>query len=148
MRIVIMGAAGRDFHNFNMVYRDDPGARVVAFTATQIPGIEGRVYPPELAGPHYPDGIPILDEAELEQICAQEGVERVVFSYSDIPHAAVMHAASRVLALGPEFVLLGPGRTMLASRRPVIAVSALRTGCGNGRSAAIPGANTPLWVIR
>jgi len=129
-RVVILGAAGRDFHNFNVVYRDDPDVRVVAFTATQIPGIAGRRYPPALAGPLYPDGIPIRDESELSSICRREGVTDVVFSYSDVSHAHVMRLASTVLALGPDFELLGPRRTMLTATVPVVAVCAVRTGCG------------------
>jgi predicted GTPase len=134
-RIIILGAAGRDFHNFNLVYRDDPGSCVIAFTATQIPGIEGRRYPPELAGPLYPDGIPIVAAAELESLCHDQRVERVVFAYSDVPHATVMHLASKALAGGADFVLLGPRRTWLASKLPVIAVSAVRTGCGKSQVA-------------
>jgi predicted GTPase len=129
-RVVILGAAGRDFHDFNMVYRDDPAVRVVAFTAAQIPGIAGRRYPPSLAGPRYPDGIAILDEVELEAICRRESVTRVVFAYSDVDHGHVMRLASRALATGADFVLLGPRRTMLRLAVPVIAVSAVRTGCG------------------
>jgi predicted GTPase len=129
-RLVILGAAGRDFHNFNVVYRDDPDVRVVAFTATQIPGIAGRRYPAALAGPHYPAGIPIEDEAELEGICRRERVTRVVFAYSDVSHSHVMRIASRALATGPDFVLLGPERTMLRATVPVVAVCAVRTGCG------------------
>ncbi len=134
-RIVLLGAAGRDFHNFNVVYRADPGVEVVAFTATQIPGVAGRRYPPALAGPHYPDGIPIEEEERLEDICRQEAVDRVVFAYSDVTHEHVMHLAARALALGADFELLGPRRTMLGSARPVIAVSALRTGCGKSQIA-------------
>jgi predicted GTPase len=134
-RILILGAAGRDFHNFNVVYRDDPGVTVVGFTATQIPGIGGRRYPPSLAGPRYPEGIPIEDEAELEAVCRREGVTRVVFAYSDVSHAAVMHLASRALAAGADFALLGPGRTMLDTRLPVLAISAIRTGCGKSQTA-------------
>ena len=130
MRIVILGAAGRDFHNFNVVYRDDPTATVVAFTATQIPGIANRTYPASLAGPRYPKGIPIVPEAQLEEVCRAQRVDQVVFAYSDVPHAHVMHLASRSLAVGADFTLLGPRRTMLAASRPVIAVSGLRTGCG------------------
>jgi predicted GTPase len=130
IRVVILGAAGRDFHNFNMVYRDDPQFRVVAFTATQIPDIAGRRYPRELAGALYPDGIPIVEESELEALCRREQVAQVVFSYSDIEYALVMHTASRALALGADFVLLGPARTMLTAPVPVIATSAVRTGCG------------------
>jgi predicted GTPase len=129
-RTVICGAAGRDFHNFNVAYRDDATVEIVAFTAAQIPGIAGRRYPPALAGPRYPDGIAIEDEAALEEICARERVDQVVFAYSDVPHAAVMHLASRALAAGADFVCLGPVRTMLRASRPVIAVSAVRTGCG------------------
>ncbi|MDJ0867650.1 MAG: GTPase [Myxococcota bacterium] len=134
-RIAILGAAGRDFHDFNVVYRDDPSVEVVAFTAAQIPGIADRRYPPELAGPLYPEGIPIRDEAELEQLCAEQGVRRVVFAYSDLPHARVMHLASRALAAGADFVLLGPARTMLRAAVPVVAVSAVRTGCGKSQTA-------------
>jgi predicted GTPase len=129
-RIVILGAAGRDFHNFNVVYRDDPTSVVVAFTAAQIPGIAGRRYPPALAGPRYPGGIPIEDEAALEAICRRERVDTVVFAYSDVTQGRVMELATRALACGADFVLLGPHRTMLAAGVPVVAVSAVRTGCG------------------
>lgn len=129
-RVLILGAAGRDFHNFNMVYRDAPQYRVVAFTAAQIPEIAGRRYPPELAGSLYPAGIPIVEEEALETLCRAERVDQVVFSYSDVAHALVMHAASRALAQGADFVLLGPARTMLKAPVPVIATSAVRTGCG------------------
>jgi predicted GTPase len=129
-RIVVLGAAGRDFHNFNMVYRDDPTVTVVAFTATQIPGIANRRYPPSLAGPRYPAGIPIEDEGALEAICGRQHVSRVVFAYSDVTHAHVMTLGSRALALGADFTLLGPDRTMLQAGVPVVAVSAVRTGCG------------------
>jgi predicted GTPase len=132
---VILGAAGRDFHNFNVVYRDDESTRVVAFTAAQIPGIAHRRYPASLAGPLYPDGIPIEDEAELEAICEREHVERVVFAYSDVTHETVMHLASRALATGADFTLLGPERTMLRADVPVIAISAVRTGCGKSQIA-------------
>jgi predicted GTPase len=134
-RVLILGAAGRDFHDFNVVYRDDPTTRVVAFTAAQIPGIAGRSYPPELAGPHYPDGIPIRDEAELETLCRAHRVDEVVFAYSDVTHAQVMHLASRALAAGADFRLLGPDATMLQAARPVIAVTAVRTGCGKSQIA-------------
>ncbi|MGA3401655.1 MAG: GTP-binding protein [Acetobacteraceae bacterium] len=130
MRAVILGAAGRDFHNFNTVYRDDPASVVVAFTATQIPGIADRTYPAALAGPRYPAGIPIVPEERLEDLCRAQHVDQVVFAYSDVPHTHVMHLASRALAAGADFVLLGPQRTMLTASRPVIAVSGLRTGCG------------------
>jgi predicted GTPase len=133
-RVVIMGAAGRDFHDFNVVYRDDPSTEVVAFTATQIPGIADRWYPAELAGPLYPAGIPIIAEDELERLISQESVAAVAFAYSDVSHATVMHAASRVLAAGADFVLLGPHRTTLHSRRPVIAVCATRTGAGKSQT--------------
>lgn len=134
-RVVILGAAGRDFHNFNVVYRDDPEVEVVAFTATQIPGIDARRYPPELAGPRYPDGIPILPEAELEALCHARSVDEVVFAYSDVTHEHVMHRASRALATGADFTLLGPDRTALDCTRPVVAVSAVRTGCGKSQVA-------------
>jgi predicted GTPase len=129
-RVIILGAAGRDFHNFNVVYRDDPSAEVVAFTAAQIAGIAGRNYPRSLAGPLYPDGIPIREEVELEALCASHAVDEVVFAYSDVLHETVMHIASRSLAAGVDFILLGPKRTMLRSLTPVIAVAAVRTGCG------------------
>jgi predicted GTPase len=130
-----MGAAGRDFHNFNVVYRDDPGTDVVAFTAAQIPGIAGRRYPAALAGALYPAGIPIADEGELESICRTQAVDEVVFAYSDVPHEHVMHTASRALACGADFTLLGPQRTMLTSHLPVVAVAAVRTGCGKSQIA-------------
>jgi predicted GTPase len=139
-RVVILGAAGRDFHNFNVVYRDDPHFDVVAFTAAQIPEITGRRYPAALAGPRYPDGIPIVQEAELEGVCRTLGVDQVVFAYSDVPHAHVMHLASRALAAGADFLMLGPERTMLRAGVPVIAVSAVRTGCGKSQTAR--------WVSR
>jgi predicted GTPase len=133
-RIVIMGAAGRDFHDFNVVYRNDPDTEVVAFTATQIPGIAGRSYPPELAGPGYETGIPIVSESELERLIREHRVGEVVFAYSDVSHETVMHAASRVLAAGADFTLLGPDRTMIGSRRPVVAVGATRTGAGKSQT--------------
>jgi predicted GTPase len=133
-RVVIMGAAGRDFHDFNVVFRNDPGVQVVAFTATQIPGIAGRRYPADLAGALYDSGIPIRPEAELEEIIRGHGVDTVVFAYSDVSHEAVMHAASRVLAAGADFQLLGPDRTMLRSRRPVLAIGATRTGAGKSQT--------------
>jgi predicted GTPase len=135
IRTVILGAAGRDFHNFNVLYRHDPSVRVVAFTAAQIPGMRGRRYPPALAGPHYPEGIPIADEAQLDAICRREAVDQVVFAYSDVAHATVMHLASRALASGADFLLVGPRRTMLAAAVPVIAISAIRTGCGKSQTA-------------
>ena len=133
-RIIIMGAAGRDFHNFNMVYRDDPDSHVVAFTATQIPEIAGRCYPYSLAGEHYPDGIPIEDESELLNLCQKEHIDQVVFAYSDISHALVMHKASIALSAGADFLILGPERTMLKAKVPVIAVCAVRTGCGKSQT--------------
>ncbi len=133
-RVLIMGAAGRDFHNFNVVYRDDPDAVVVAFTATQIPFIEGRTYPAELAGPRYPEGIPIHDEAELTRLVRDLKVDEVVFAYSDVSHEHVMHKASEALAAGASFVLLGPDATMLEARVPVVAVCAVRTGAGKSQT--------------
>ncbi len=152
-RVVILGAAGRDFHNFNMVYRDAADAEVVAFTATQIPGIAHRRYPPSLAGPRYPAGIPIEDEGALEEICRRERVTLVVFAYSDVTHARVMALASRALALGADFALLGPDRTMLPAAVPVIAVSAVRTGCGKSPVARwlarrLRGAGRRVAVVR
>lgn len=129
-RIIIVGAAGRDFHDFNVAFRDDPSVRVVAFTAAQIPRIDDRRYPAALAGPRYPEGIPVEPESRLEALISEHDATEVVFSYSDVTHAHVMHLASRALAAGAGFRLLGPRRTMLRSRRPVIAVCAVRTGCG------------------
>jgi predicted GTPase len=134
-RIVIVGAAGRDFHDFNVVYRDDPAVQVVAFTATQIPGIAGRRYPPELAGPRYPEGIRIVPESELDGLIRDEHVDEVVFAYSDVSHETVMHLASRALAAGADFSLLSPTRTMLDSTRPVVAVGAVRTGSGKSQTS-------------
>ncbi len=133
-KVLIMGAAGRDFHNFNLVYRDDPETEVVAFTATQIPGIEGRRYPTELAGPRYPDGIEIHPEEELTSLVRERGVDEVVFAYSDVAHELVMHRASQALAAGASFVLLGPEATMLSSTKPVVAVCAVRTGAGKSQT--------------
>lgn len=134
-RVVILGAAGRDFHNFNVVYREDPAYEVVAFTAAQIEGISDRRYPNLLAGSHYPHGIPIIKERSLESFRGRHHFDQVVFAYSDVTHAQVMHLASRVLALGADFSLLGPARTMLKAGVPVIAVSAVRTGCGKSQTA-------------
>ena len=134
-RLMIMGAGGRDFHNFNVVYREDPDVEVVAFTATQIPGIADRVYPAALAGPRYPDGIPVLPEEDLDELIGRLAVDEVVFAYSDVSHQHVMHAASRVLAAGADFRLLGPAATMLASGRPVVAVCAVRTGAGKSQTS-------------
>ncbi|MBI4311072.1 MAG: tetraacyldisaccharide 4'-kinase [Chloroflexi bacterium] len=130
VRVVIMGAAGRDFHNFNVVFRDNPAYEVVAFTAAQIPGIAGRPYPPALAGPLYPKGIPIHPEEDMPTLVRRHKVDYVYFSYSDVPHLEVMHKASQALAAGASFGLLGPKHTMLASRLPVISVCAVRTGSG------------------
>src|ERR671928_951772 len=133
-RVLIAGAAGRDFHNFNLVYRGRQEVEVVAFTATQIPNIEGRVYPPELAGELYPDGIPIVPEADLERQIARHAVDEVVFAYSDVTHEHVMHLASRALAAGASYRLLSPRQTMLASSKPVVAVCAVRTGSGKSQT--------------
>ncbi len=133
-RVVIMGAAGRDFHNFNTVYRNDPQTEVVCFTATQIPDIEGRRYPAELAGELYPDGIPIFSEDELPGIIVHRKIDEVVFSYSDINHLNLMHKASMVLAAGADFKLLGYESTALRSRKPVISVCAVRTGVGKSQT--------------
>jgi predicted GTPase len=135
IKTVIMGAAGRDFHNFNVVYRNDPTTTVVAFTAAQIPKIAGRKYPAELAGPQYPKGIAIRPEADLEDIVRSEGVTRVVFAYSDVSHQFVMHQASRAHAVGADFLLLGPETTMIKSSRPVISVCATRTGSGKSQTS-------------
>jgi predicted GTPase len=135
VRVLILGAAGRDFHNFNTVFREDPAFEVVAFTAAQIPGIAHRRYPPALAGAFYPEGIAIVDETELETAIRERGVQQAVFAYSDVSHQHVMHLASRALAAGADFVLLGPARTMLPARVAVIAVSAVRTGCGKSQTA-------------
>ncbi len=133
--VVIMGAGGRDFHDFNTVFRDDAGTRVAAFTAAQIPGIDDRTYPAALAGPLYPNGIPIRPESELAEIVRAEGVTEVVLAYSDLSHEDVMHKASQVLATGADFRLLGPRATMLKAERPVIAVTAVRTGCGKSQTS-------------
>lgn len=133
-KVVILGAAGRDFHNFNVTFRDDPSHRVVAFTATQIPNIDGRTYPPELAGSLYPDGIPIVDETELTELITRERIDEAIFAYSDLPHQAVMHLASRCIAAGADFRLQSARSTMIASTKPVIAVTAVRTGVGKSQT--------------
>jgi predicted GTPase len=133
-RVVIVGAAGRDFHNFNVRYRDDERSQVVAFTATQIPGIEGRRYPPQLAGVLYPDGIEIHPETALESLIRTLDVDEVVFAYSDVSHETVMHIGSRVLAAGADYTLLGPKSTMLNAECPVVAVCAVRTGSGKSQT--------------
>ncbi len=134
VRVLIMGAAGRDFHNFNTVFRDNDAYEVVAFTATQIPNIEGRMYPAELAGRLYPQGIPIYPEGELERLIVELAVDQVVFSYSDVSHEYVMHKASQILAAGPDFRLLGARDTMIESVKPVVAVCAVRTGSGKSQT--------------
>ena len=134
IRTLIMGAAGRDFHNFNVFYRDNSVCDVVAFTATQIPDIEGRVYPAELAGSLYPAGIPIYAERDLTQIIAEQRIDQVVFAYSDVPHEYVMHKASTVLAAGADFQLLGPRETQVKSTKPVVSVCAVRTGAGKSQT--------------
>ena len=133
-RVVILGAAGRDFHDFNLLYRDDPMVEVVAFTAAQIPDIDGRTYPAALAGSLYPRGIPIVDESALEDLVAAERVDTVVVAYSDLAHTQVMHLASRAIAAGADVILPGSRRTMLRSRRPVVAVTAVRTGVGKSQT--------------
>ena len=129
-KVIIMGAAGRDFHDFAMVYRDDPGYEVVAFTATQIPGIDSRTLPSEIAGPLYPGGIPIRPESELAALITEHGVDEVALAYSDLAYADVMHKAALVQAAGATFVLPGRRVTMIEATVPVIAVVAVRTGVG------------------
>jgi predicted GTPase len=135
IRVIIMGAAGRDFHNFNVYFRKNDAYKVVAFTATQIPGIEERTYPPELAGPNYPEGIPIYSEEKLPELVRKYEVEQVVFAYSDVPHEYVMHRASIALAAGADFRLMGPSTTMLKTRVPVVSVCAVRTGSGKSQTS-------------
>jgi predicted GTPase len=134
-RVIIMGAAGRDFHNFNVYFRGNKAYDVMAFTATQIPNIEGRIYPPELAGPGYPQGIPIYPEDQLPRLISDLNVDQVVFGYSDISHEDVMHRASIVLAAGADFRLMGGHTTMLESTAPVVSVCAVRTGCGKSQTS-------------
>jgi predicted GTPase len=129
-KVLIMGAAGRDFHNFNVVFRENPQYEVIAFTATQIPNIDDRRYPPELAGRLYPDGIPIHPEEELEDLIARHEIDQVIFAYSDVSHEYVMHLASRVIAAGADFRLLGAHATMLPAQKPVLSICAVRTGAG------------------
>ena len=152
-RVLIAGAAGRDFHNFNVLYRDSEEYEVVAFTATQIPNIDGRVYPAELAGARYPEGIPISPEAELEEIVRSSRVDEVVFSYSDVTHEHVMHVASRALAAGADFRLVAPAATELASSKPCVAVCAVRTGSGKSQTTRrvaqlLRGAGRRVAVLR
>ncbi len=133
-RILIMGAAGRDFHNFNVAYRNNPHVEVVAFTATQIPNIAGRKYPAQLAGYQYPAGIPIYPETDLNRLIVDLKVDEVVFAYSDVSHEYVMHKASQVLAAGPSFTLLGPEATQVKSTKPVVSICAVRTGSGKSQT--------------
>ncbi|AEH51111.1 cyclic 2,3-diphosphoglycerate synthase [Pseudothermotoga thermarum] len=133
-RVIIMGAAGRDFHNFNVYFRDNPDYEVVAFTATQIPDIEGRVYPPELAGKLYPNGIPIEPEEKLVELIKKYQVDEVILAYSDLSHQYVMERAAIVTAAGADFKLMGPNHTMLKASKPVVAVCAVRTGCGKSQT--------------
>ncbi len=135
IRVVIMGAAGRDFHNFNVYFRNNSVYEVVAFTATQIPGIEGRIYPPELAGPNYPNGIPIYPEEELPKLIKEHDIDQVIFAYSDVSHEYVMHKASIALASGADFRLMGPKTTMLKAKVPVVSVGAVRTGSGKSQTS-------------
>ena len=134
-KVIIMGAGGRDFHNFNVAFRGETDAEVVAFTATQIPGIDDRVYPAALAGARYPKGVPICPEEELVQLIRQHAVDEVILAYSDLRHETVMHKASIVLAAGADFRLMGPDATMLHSSKPVVAVCATRTGCGKSQTS-------------
>jgi len=152
-RVVIMGAAGRDFHDFNVYFRDNPAYQVVAFTATQIPNIEGRTYPAALAGSLYPNGIPIYPESALPKLIKEQQVDQVIFAYSDISHEMVMHRASIVLAAGADFRLLGPRATMLKSSKPVVAVCAVRTGSGKSQTTravatALRAMNQRIVVVR
>ncbi|MGH2749044.1 MAG: cyclic 2,3-diphosphoglycerate synthase [Actinomycetota bacterium] len=152
-RVLILGAAGRDFHNFNVRFRQDEGSEVVGFTATQIPGIEDRTYPAALTGSLYPEGIPIYPEDQLEQLVDELRVEEVVFAYSDVSHKTVMHVASRALAAGADFTLLGPRATMLPAEVPVVAVCAVRTGSGKSQTTravtrVLKGAGKRVAVVR
>jgi predicted GTPase len=133
--VILMGAGGRDFHDFNVIFRDNPEVEVIAFTASQIPGIEGRTYPPSLAGPRYPRGIPILAEEELPRLIAEGRVDEVVFAYSDVSYTEVMRRAAISAAAGADFTLLGPRSTMLESKKPVLAVCAVRTGAGKSQTS-------------
>ena len=134
VRTIIMGAAGRDFHNFNTYFRDNPNYQIVAFTATQIPDIEGRTYPSELAGELYPEGIPIMAESDLEQLIREHHIDQVIFAYSDVPHEFVMHKASQVLAAGADFRLMGRNTTQIKSSKPVVSICAVRTGSGKSQT--------------
>ena len=150
---IIMGAAGRDFHNFNVYFKDNPRYNVVAFTAAQIPDIAGRLYPPELAGESYPEGIPIFPEDELAELIRNHKVDLVAFSYSDVPHVDVMHKASLAMAKGADFILIGAPYTMLKSKKTIVAVCAVRTGCGKSQTTRkvceiIKGMGKKVVVVR
>ena len=152
-KVVIMGAAGRDFHNFNVYFKDNPRYNVVAFTAAQIPDIAGRLYPPELAGESYPEGIPIFPEDELAELIRNHKVDLVAFSYSDVPHVDVMHKASLAMAEGADFILIGASYTMLKSKKTIVAVCAVRTGCGKSQTTRkvceiIKGMGKKVVVVR
>lgn len=134
IRTLIMGAAGRDFHNFNVFFRDNPDYEVAAFTAAQIPDIEGRTYPQELAGALYPAGVPIYSESDLEKLIVDKNIDQVIFAYSDVPHEYVMHKASQVLAAGADFRLFGPKNTQVKSSKPVVSICAVRTGSGKSQT--------------
>jgi len=134
-KVIIMGAAGRDFHNFNVYFRDNPRYQVVCFTATQIPDIDGRQYPPELARAMYPDGIPIKSDENLMEMIKADQVDLVAFSYSDVPHTEVMHKASQVIAAGADFIMIGASYTMIESTKKVVSVCAVRTGCGKSQTS-------------
>lgn len=134
VKVIIIGAAGRDFHNFNTIYRNNPNYEVVAFTAAQIPDIAGRKYPAELAGELYPAGIPIYDEKDLEKLIVEHKVDECVLSYSDLPYDTVMHIGSRVMAAGAKFSMMGAAPTMIKSTKPVISITAVRTGCGKSQT--------------
>ncbi len=134
-KVIIMGAAGRDFHNFNVIYRDNSDYEIVAFTATQIPDIDGRKYPAELAGKLYPEGIPILAESELVYLIKEHNIDMVVFAYSDVNYEYLMHKASIVNAAGADFVLLSATETMIKTTKPLITVCAVRTGCGKSQTS-------------
>jgi len=135
IRVLIMGAAGRDFHNFNTYFRDNEAYEVVCFTATQIPGIDERTYPAELAGKLYPKGIPVRSEEILDQLIREQHIDQVVFSYSDVSHETIMHKASQVLATGADFRLMGPNQTQIKSKKPIISICAVRTGCGKSQTS-------------
>jgi len=134
-RLIILGAAGRDFHDFNTYWKDHPEYEVVCFTAAQIPDIDGRRYPTELAGPHYPDGIPIFAEEELPELIRKFDVDACTLAYSDLSYATVMHKSALVTSCGADFILLSPKHTQIKSKKPVIAVCAVRTGCGKSQTS-------------